>query len=102
MAFPSRRGAATAFVTALETAVRLAGLIVVLMFAAACAASPERDSPFYQSGFADGCASASGEAAPIKQSPQRDEALYAKESGYRSGWISGHAACRMQSGPPRL
>jgi hypothetical protein len=69
---------------------------------AACAASLEPDSPFYQTGFSDGCASANGESSAIPHPVQRDEALFAKDSGYRAGWISGHAACLMQSGGPRL
>jgi hypothetical protein len=70
--------------------------------AGACAAPAMPESPFYESGFADGCATASAETAPVPRAAQRDEALYAKDSGYRSGWISGHASCRMPSGPPRL
>jgi len=85
-----------------EMAMRYASAAWITVFVAACAASPEADSPFYQTGFADGCASANGETAPIPRATQRDEALFAKDSGYRSGWISGHAACRMQGGPPRL
>jgi hypothetical protein len=59
-------------------------------------------SPFYEAGFADGCATASAETGPIPRPSQRDEALYAQDSGYRAGWISGHASCRTPDGPPRL
>ena len=78
----------------------LAAALAVL--AAACAAPAGRDSPFYDAGFGDGCATAIAEAGPIPRTVQRDEALYAKDSGYRAGWISGHAACRKDAGPPRL
>jgi hypothetical protein len=81
------------------TRVLAAGLAVI---ASACAAPPMPQSPFYEAGFADGCATASAETAPVPRAAQRDEALYAKDPGYRSGWISGHASCRMPSGPPRL
>jgi len=68
----------------------------------ACAAPAEQESPFYQAGFADGCATGSAETAPVRRNPQRDEALYATDSGYRAGWLSGRATCRMADGPPRL
>jgi len=69
----------------------------------ACAASeaPIR-SPAYEAGFDDGCATASAEAAPIPRPAKRDETAFSKDADYRAGWISGHAACRMQGGPPRL
>jgi hypothetical protein len=69
----------------------------------ACAAMGDPDSPSYSAGFSDGCATASaeGRAIPARQ-PQRDAALYAKDTGYRDGWLSGHAACRTEGGPPRL
>jgi hypothetical protein len=85
-----------------EMALKHTGVAACMVLVTACAALPEMDSPFYQTGFADGCASANAETAPIPRTPQRDEALFARDSGYRSGWISGHAACRMQGGPPRL
>jgi hypothetical protein len=70
---------------------------------AACAgSSPQTDSPFYEMGFADGCASASAEITPVPRNPERDETLYAQDSGYRSGWNSGHTACLRQSRPARL
>jgi len=69
----------------------------------ACAASeaPNR-SPAYEGGFDDGCVTANAEAAPVPRPAKRDEAAFSKDSDYRAGWISGHAACRMQGGPPRL
>jgi hypothetical protein len=85
-----------------EIALKQTAVAAFMVLVTACAASPEMDSPFYQTGFADGCASANAETAPIPRTAQRDEALFAKDSGYRAGWISGHAACRMQGGPPRL
>jgi len=68
----------------------------------ACATPADRGSPTYQAGFGDGCATASAEGGAIRRPPQRNEALYAEDPGYRSGWVSGHAACRTMGGPPRL
>jgi hypothetical protein len=69
----------------------------------ACAApEPANRSPEYEAGFGDGCATAGAEAAPVPQPAKRDEQAFSKDSGYRAGWISGHAQCRMQAGPPRL
>jgi hypothetical protein len=76
--------------------------LLLALFLCACAASPDRDNPSYEAGFADGCATASAENPSIPRNPQRDEALYAGDSNYRSGWISGHATCRMTEGRPRL
>jgi hypothetical protein len=75
---------------------------LALLVVGCAASSPEADSPFYEVGFSDGCASANAETTPIPRNPQRDETLYAQDSGYRSGWISGHAACLMQGGAARL
>jgi hypothetical protein len=68
----------------------------------ACSTTEQPTGPSYAPGFADGCASASAEAATIPRQARRDEQLYAKDPDYRAGWISGHASCRMDSGPPRL
>ncbi len=78
-------------------------VLALLLVTAACAGRPgEEGSPFYQAGFGDGCASAAAEMGPVPRPAQRDEALFAKDEGYRTGWISGHAACRMQGGGPNL
>ena len=75
---------------------------LALLVAACAVSSPAMDSPFYEVGFSDGCASANAEMAAVPRNPQRDETLYAQDSGYRSGWNSGRTACLMQGGPPRL
>jgi hypothetical protein len=81
----------------------LRGLAAALaLLAAGCAIPAMPESPFYEGGFADGCATASAESAATPRPAQRDEALYAKDSGYRAGWISGHTSCRMPEGPAHL
>lgn len=74
-----------------------------MLLLSACAAAGDSASPSYSAGFSDGCATASAEGATMAaRGPQRDQALYAKDPDYRAGWISGHAACRTEGGPPRL
>jgi hypothetical protein len=69
----------------------------------ACAAPDEAvRSPAYDAGFGDGCATATADMAAVPRPAIRDEAAFSGDTGYRAGWLSGHAACRMQSGPPRL
>jgi len=69
----------------------------------ACAAADEAArSPEYDAGFGDGCATATAETAPVPRPAVRDEAAFSRIADYHAGWLSGHAACRMQSGPPRL
>ncbi|HXJ00436.1 MAG TPA: hypothetical protein VNH44_04390 [Micropepsaceae bacterium] len=76
---------------------------IVGLVLAACAGAPaDQDSPAYEAGFADGCATASAESTSVPSTPQRDETLYAQDSGYRSGWNSGHTTCRMTNGGARL
>jgi hypothetical protein len=76
---------------------------MLTLLLSACATAGDSASPFYSAGFSDGCATASAEGTTTApREPQRDQALYAKEPDYRAGWISGHATCRMEGGPPRL
>jgi len=63
---------------------------------------PADRSPSYDAGFGDGCATANSEGAPVLRTATRDEAAFSGDADYRAGWISGHAACRMTSGTPRL
>src|SRR5262245_53379990 len=75
---------------------------VIAICASGCTTSANQDSPNYQAGFGDGCLTASREKAAIARSPVRNDVLYGKDNSYRSGWISGQAACRDQPGPPHL
>lgn len=64
---------------------------------AACGSMADKDSPLYNAGFGDGCNTAEAEQLPNRPRPQRDEALYAKDADYRSGWNTGHTFCRPMS-----
>jgi len=60
-----------------------------------------RRSPDYRVGYNDGCASAGGQDADVKDpSPlQRDDQMYAASKAYRAGWGAGLAACRSYAPP---
>ena len=75
---------------------------MLMLVLAACAAprSGASDSPTYNLGFGDGCASASVGMVPAQSPTRRDEELYTADADYRAGWISGRAACGMGSQPP--
>jgi hypothetical protein len=85
-----------------ETATTRFAAATLTLLLSACSTAVPTESPAYQAGFADGCATASAEGSGVLRAPQRNEALYEGDPGYRAGWISGHATCRMPSGPPRL
>lgn len=72
-------------------------MIVALLALGACASTGDASSPAYQAGFGDGCATASAAASPVAGAAQRDATLYQTDTNYRSGWLSGHAACRPPS-----
>jgi hypothetical protein len=79
-----------------------AACVLAALVIAACAgaAGTAKDNPFYQEGYADGCATASTQGRPGQMKVTRDSALYDKDADYRAGFTSGLANCRM--GPPRL
>jgi len=76
---------------------RVAPAVVLALMLAGCAeAGPgAKNSPFYQEGFGDGCATASAQGAPGQTKLVRDQALFDREKDYHAGWISGLAQCRM-------
>lgn len=80
----------------------LAPVIVLVLMLAGCAEanSGAKNSPFYQEGFGEGCATASAQGSPGQTKIVRDQALFDREKDYHAGWISGFAQCRM--GPPRM
>jgi hypothetical protein len=84
--------------------------LLALLFAAAlagCVLFPGREdralqkNPNFRQGYEDGCAAASTAGAnPREQQPYRDEALYASDAAYRSGWGNGFSVCRGNTAPP--
>ncbi|WP_306250785.1 hypothetical protein [Parvularcula sp. IMCC14364] len=54
-------------------------------------------SPLFPAGYSDGCQSAVESEKNFSTKLIRDEALFADDAGYRSGWRQGYSACR-QSG----
>ena len=67
--------------------------MILAFLALGCAGAANRDSPAYEAGFSDGCATASAEGSGVPKAPQRDAALYRSDADYRAGWASGHASC---------
>ena len=76
-------------------------LIMSVFLLAACSGPADqamRNSPDFRAGYADGCASASQEGADKRsQNMVRDEALYAGNPAYHSGWGNGFGTCRAMS-----
>jgi hypothetical protein len=62
-----------------------------------CAMMAEQESASYKVGFDEGCATANAEEAGIARAPQRNTQLYAKDSDYRGGWLTGHETCQIGS-----
>lgn len=57
------------------------------------------DSPNFQSGYADGCASANQQGADFRERQIRDEALFKVDESYRAGWSNGFSSCRTTNMP---
>jgi hypothetical protein len=57
-------------------------------------ARAERNTPSFQSGYSDGCASASAQSANRREDMVRDEDAYQNDRVYRAGWASGFYNCR--------
>jgi hypothetical protein len=64
-----------------------------------------RRTPEYRSGYQDGCASAPGPDANLRNGFDqiKDDALFRADRNYRAGWNSGYTACRPTTpqGMPR-
>ena len=76
-------------------------MVLAIALTGCTAAGPgANNSPFYEEGFGDGCATASAQGTPGQAKTVRDQALFDGDKGYHAGWISGFAQCRM--GPPRM
>jgi hypothetical protein len=75
--------------------------VVVLLFLAGCGvfagkqSRALRASPDYKAGYSDGCASAGGQDANMRDEGQvKDDALFRTSKAYRAGWSGGLGACR--------
>lgn len=72
------------------------------LFAAGCETpdvSPAvRNSPEFQTGYADGCATATTRTAGVADDTQRDSALAKSSEAYRIGWASGFGSCGGRHG----
>lgn len=51
-------------------------------------------SPEYELGYSDGCSNGLAQGQGALKDPKRNDALFAKDEGYRRGWNSGNAQCR--------
>jgi hypothetical protein len=74
--------------------------LAVLLILAACAGAPPdvaQNSPVYQEGFADGCATQTSGVATGQRVDHRNQALFNRDPDYRAGWTSGLATCGMGS-----
>src|SRR5215467_11874473 len=57
-----------------------------------------RKQPNFRVGYEDGCATATNEGANMRYGDTvRDDALYESDQAYRSGWATGHGACRRMA-----
>ncbi len=57
-----------------------------------------RHQPNFRVGYEDGCATATNEGANMRYGDSvRDDALYESDKAYRSGWATGHGACRRMA-----
>ena len=57
-----------------------------------------RHQPNFRVGYEDGCATATNEGANMRHGDTiKDDALYESDKAYRSGWATGHGACRRMA-----
>ncbi|HEY0282689.1 MAG TPA: hypothetical protein VGC27_08705 [Rhizomicrobium sp.] len=85
----------------MRNTVRIAVALLVALSLAGCgiffpsaASRAGRDTPGFRAGYSDGCASANSQDTNYRNDQVRDEAAYAADRHYRSGWASGFSACR--------
>ena len=50
-------------------------------------------SPFFQQGYADGCATSAARSRAYDQTKTRDDKAYAEDDFYRRGWNNGFREC---------
>jgi hypothetical protein len=103
LAAPSRNPSMTRPSTRL--APRLALLVLAAPLLTGCMIFESRadkqmeKSPNFKDGYSDGCATASGGSADMRdQADVRDKALFRSDKAYRMGWSAGYTACRQANG----
>jgi hypothetical protein len=74
-------------------------VLAATLLAAACTTDADTNSPAFEAGFSDGCATAQAQAQRIPGAVRRDEQLYKTDTNYRSGWLSGHSSCAAPPPP---
>ena len=77
----------------------LLGVALVLSACGSTDGDKLAQSPNFQPGYADGCASANQQGADFRDRQVRDEALYKVDESYRAGWSSGFSSCRTTNMP---
>jgi hypothetical protein len=105
LAAPSRKPSMTRPSTRLAS--RLALLVLAAPLLAGCmifesrASKQMEKSPNFKDGYSDGCATASGGTANMRdQADVRDKALFRSDKAYRTGWSAGYTACRQANTAP--
>lgn len=77
---------------------RFAALFLLGLTLAACTSASDRalrKSPDYRAGYSDGCASAAGPGANMRDTGRmRDEQAYKANRAYSVGWDTGFNTCR--------
>jgi hypothetical protein len=69
-------------------------LIFITSALTACGTSKYDNDPDYDTGFTDGCSTASSRtpgSPPVKA--VRDDQLWKDSEGYRAGWKAGYSSC---------
>jgi hypothetical protein len=76
---------------------RFAAVVALALAASAltaCTTSKYENDPDYDTGFTDGCSTATARTPggpPAK--PVRDDTLWKESEGYRAGWKAGYSSC---------
>ena len=82
-----------------RVALRLAMFCLLGVALSGCESASDRalkKSPDYKAGYSDGCASANGPGANMRDNGHvRDEQAYRGNRAYSSGWDTGFHACHI-------
>ena len=93
----------------MRSAPRLAAFVLAGLALSACQSASERSlrkSPDFKAGYFDGCATAGGQGANMRETGKaRDEQAYRANRAYSVGWDTGFNSCRntqSSAGAPSL